>query len=80
MMSCLLLPRYVPPPDLFALPGIIFSWSLHDLLSQVEKEIGEKRVISFHGVGLSVAPEIRFDEVAGSYENPDEVSSLNLLW
>ena len=45
----------------------------------MEKDIGEKRVISFHGVGLSVAPEIKFHEIAGSYENPDEVSLLNLL-
>jgi glycerol-3-phosphate O-acyltransferase len=40
---------------------------------QVEKEIGERRVISFHGVGLSVAPEISFSEVTAAYENPEEV-------
>jgi len=39
----------------------------------VEKEIGERRVISFHGVGLSVAPEISFSEVTAAYENPEEV-------
>lgn len=40
---------------------------------QVEKEIGESRVISFHGVGLSVAPEISFSEVTAACENPEEV-------
>lgn len=39
----------------------------------MEKEIGERRVISFHGVGLSVAPEISFSEVTAACENPEEV-------
>ncbi|KAI9111747.1 hypothetical protein K1719_017437 [Acacia pycnantha] len=38
---------------------------------QVEKEIGEKRVISFHGVGLSVAPEISFSQTAASCQSPE---------
>ncbi|CBI33823.3 hypothetical protein VitviT2T_002512 [Vitis vinifera] len=58
-------------------PGHIYPLTLmcHDIMPpplQVEKEIGEKRLISFHGTGLSVAPEIKFHEIAGSYENPDE--------
>ncbi|KAF9625132.1 hypothetical protein IFM89_019221 [Coptis chinensis] len=40
--------------------------------AEVEKDIGERRVISFHGVGVSVAPEINFDEISSGHENPDE--------
>nr|GME00063.1 glycerol-3-phosphate acyltransferase, chloroplastic [Ipomoea batatas] len=42
---------------------------------QVEKEIGEKRVMSFHGVGLSVAPNINFHEVADSIKDHEEAKS-----
>uniref|UniRef100_M1B6P6 Glycerol-3-phosphate acyltransferase n=1 Tax=Solanum tuberosum TaxID=4113 RepID=M1B6P6_SOLTU len=38
---------------------------------QVEKNIGEKRVVSFHGAGISVAPKIDFHEVAGALEDPE---------
>ncbi|KAK4389713.1 Glycerol-3-phosphate acyltransferase, chloroplastic [Sesamum angolense] len=38
---------------------------------EVEKEIGEKRVISFHGVGLSVAPEISYKEITATLEDPE---------
>lgn len=74
-----------PPPQVFSTPlsvasyDIIFLWHCTIFFSQVEKDIGEKRVISFHGVGLSVASEIKFQEIAGSYENPNEVSSLAML-
>ncbi|XVE57379.1 hypothetical protein DITRI_Ditri04bG0086800 [Diplodiscus trichospermus] len=40
--------------------------------SQVEKEIGEKRIINFHGAGLSVAPKISLSEIAPGCENPEE--------
>ncbi|KAL5794627.1 hypothetical protein ACOSP7_003221 [Xanthoceras sorbifolium] len=39
---------------------------------QVEKEIGEKRAISFHGTGLSVAPEINFMDIVAACGNPEE--------
>lgn len=41
---------------------------------QVEKEIGEKRVITFNGAGLSVAPEISFSQTTSACENPENVS------
>ncbi|XP_054824402.1 glycerol-3-phosphate acyltransferase, chloroplastic-like [Prosopis cineraria] len=47
----------------------------HDIMpppQQVEKEIGEKRIISFHGVGLSVAPAISFSEATIACESPEE--------
>ncbi|PIM98983.1 Glycerol-3-phosphate 1-O-acyltransferase [Handroanthus impetiginosus] len=37
---------------------------------QVEKEIGERRVISFHGVGLSVASCINYHKIASAVEDP----------
>ncbi|KAF5194281.1 Glycerol-3-phosphate acyltransferase protein [Thalictrum thalictroides] len=64
--------------DHSGVPRHIYPLTLmcHDIMPpppQVEKEIGEKRVISFHGVGLSVAPEINFNEIASMHENPEEV-------
>ncbi|URD87238.1 glycerol-3-phosphate acyltransferase, partial [Musa troglodytarum] len=41
---------------------------------EVEKQIGERRKFSFHGVGLSVAPEINFDDIASGCENPEEIA------
>lgn len=58
-----------------SLPTVLFHASFPPS-PQVEKEIGEKRVISFHGVGLSVAPEVRFSELAALCEVPEEVCSL----
>ena len=40
---------------------------------QVEKEIGERRLVGFHGTGLSVAPEISFSDVTADCNNPNEV-------
>lgn len=62
-------------------PGHVYPLALlcHDIMPpppQVEKEIGESRVISFHGVGLSVAPEISFSEVTAACENPEEAKDL----
>ncbi|KAL5724726.1 glycerol-3-phosphate 1-O-acyltransferase [Ranunculus cassubicifolius] len=59
-------------------PGHLYPLALmcHDIMPpplQVEKEIGEKRVISFHGVGISAAPEIDFNEIASTHENPEEI-------
>ncbi|CAN8303658.1 unnamed protein product [Cochlearia groenlandica] len=39
---------------------------------QVEKDIGEKRLVGFHGTGLSVAPEISFSDVTADCKNPNE--------
>jgi len=39
----------------------------------VEREIGEKRLISFHGTGLSVAPGISYNDIALG-GNEEEVS------
>ncbi|XP_042514129.1 glycerol-3-phosphate acyltransferase ATS11, chloroplastic isoform X2 [Macadamia integrifolia] len=63
--------------DHSGVPGHIYPLSLmcYDIMpppTQVEKEIGERRVISFHGVGLSVAPEINFNGIAAVHENPDQ--------
>ncbi|XP_004300201.1 PREDICTED: glycerol-3-phosphate acyltransferase, chloroplastic isoform X2 [Fragaria vesca subsp. vesca] len=60
-----------------AAPGHIYPLALlcHDIMPpprQVEKEIGEKRMIAFHGTGLSVAPEIPFSEIATSCKSPEE--------
>ncbi|XP_031250782.1 glycerol-3-phosphate acyltransferase, chloroplastic-like [Pistacia vera] len=58
-------------------PGHIYPLALlcYDVMPpprQVEKEIGERRVVSFSGVGLSVAPEISFSDIASAFENPEE--------
>ncbi|KAG8382530.1 hypothetical protein BUALT_Bualt05G0087000 [Buddleja alternifolia] len=58
-------------------PGRVYplAISCHDIMpppAQVEKEIGERRVISFHGVGLSVAPSINYHEVASALEDLEE--------
>ncbi|KAJ4728583.1 Glycerol-3-phosphate acyltransferase, chloroplastic [Melia azedarach] len=39
---------------------------------RVEKEIGERRVVTFCGVGLSVAPAIDFSDITAASENPEE--------
>lgn len=44
---------------------------------QVEKEIGERRVVTFCGVGLSVAPAIDFSDITAASENPEEVGYVN---
>ncbi|CAN4076288.1 unnamed protein product [Withania somnifera] len=57
-------------------PGHIYPLAIlcYDIMpppAQVEKNIGEKRVVSFHGAGISVAPKIDFHEVAGALEDPE---------
>ncbi|XP_015574486.1 glycerol-3-phosphate acyltransferase, chloroplastic isoform X2 [Ricinus communis] len=59
-------------------PGHIFPLALlcHDIMPpppEVQKEIGERRMISFHGAGLSIAPEISFSEIAVACEDHEEV-------
>lgn len=58
-------------------PGHIYPLSLlcYDIMPpppQVEKEIGEKRVMTFHGAGLSVAPKISFQEIAAASGTSEE--------
>ncbi|KAL1192540.1 Glycerol-3-phosphate acyltransferase [Cardamine amara subsp. amara] len=58
-------------------PGHIYPMSLlcYDIMPpppQVEKEIGEKRLVGFHGTGLSIAPEINFSDVTADCNNPNE--------
>ncbi|KDO50325.1 hypothetical protein CISIN_1g033699mg [Citrus sinensis] len=76
------------------IPGHIYPLALlcHDIMPpppQVEREVGEKRVISFHGAGLSVAPEISFADIITASKNPEEVGwvitfcsciSLFIVW
>nr|AFV66469.1 GPAT [Lilium hybrid cultivar] len=57
-------------------PGHIHPLALlcHDIMPpppKVEKQIGEQRKIAFHGVGISVAPELNFAEVTAAIENPE---------
>lgn len=63
-----------------AVPGHLYPLALlcHDIMPpppQVEKEIGEQRRLSHHGVGLSVGTEINFSEVAIHYENKEEAKT-----
>ncbi|XP_077234931.1 phospholipid/glycerol acyltransferase family protein [Tasmannia lanceolata] len=67
--------------DHSGVPGHIYPLALlcFDIMPpppQVEKQIGEQRMISYHGVGLSVAPEINFNEIVAGLENPKEVKEV----
>src|ERR1035438_10274362 len=42
---------------------------------QVEKQIGERRKISFNGVGLSAGPEMNFQQVTSHCKEIEEVRS-----
>ncbi|GMH26781.1 hypothetical protein Nepgr_028624 [Nepenthes gracilis] len=62
-------------------PGHFYPLAIlcHDIMPpppQVEKEIGEKRVMSFHGAGLSVAPKINFGDFTRGCQNEEEAKSL----
>lgn len=62
-------------------PGHMYPLALlcYDIMPpppQVEREIGEKRKIGFHGVGISVGPEINFNEFVATLENQEEVKSV----
>ncbi|ONM00339.1 Glycerol-3-phosphate acyltransferase chloroplastic [Zea mays] len=61
-------------------PGHIYPLSLlcYEVMpppQQVEKEIGEQRVISFHGVGLSATEETKYGDITCHTKNADEVCS-----
>ncbi|KAL6579136.1 hypothetical protein OROMI_009352 [Orobanche minor] len=58
-------------------PGHVYPLAIlcHEIMPpppQVEKEIGERRVISFHGVGLSVAPSINYHEFTSALEDQEK--------
>ncbi|XXG75560.1 hypothetical protein AAC387_Pa08g0105 [Persea americana] len=66
--------------DHSGVPGHIYSLGLlcYDVMPpppQAEKQIGERRLISYHGVGLSVAPEMSFSEIASDFENHEEAKA-----
>ncbi|KAL2619871.1 hypothetical protein R1flu_000076 [Riccia fluitans] len=47
----------------------------HDIMPpprQVEKELGERRIIGYHGVGMVVAPELNFDELTAGTTSKEE--------
>ncbi|CAI9095289.1 OLC1v1031201C1 [Oldenlandia corymbosa var. corymbosa] len=61
-------------------PGHLYPLAIlcHDIMPpplEVEKEIGEKRVISFHGTGLSVGAEIDFHDLAASLDDPEKAKT-----
>ncbi|XP_071737435.1 glycerol-3-phosphate acyltransferase, chloroplastic [Rutidosis leptorrhynchoides] len=50
----------------------------HDIMpppAQVEKDIGEERLIGYHGTGISVAPEVNFQKVTASCASPEEAKT-----
>ncbi|VFQ97332.1 unnamed protein product [Cuscuta campestris] len=53
-------------------PLAILCYNIMPPPLQVEKEVGEKRLISFHGVGLSVAPKVDFHAVSAATKDPEE--------
>ncbi|TVU31540.1 hypothetical protein EJB05_23227, partial [Eragrostis curvula] len=66
------------------IPGHIYPLALlcYEIMpppQQVEKEIGEQRVISFHGVGLSVAEEMKYEDITAHTQNVDELWAGNCL-
>ena len=73
----------MPPPQQVWLLAIsrqfkyFYSFEFLFLFEQIEKEIGEQRVISFHGVGLSVAEEIKYGDVTAQSRNADVVCILS---
>ncbi|KAJ7943878.1 Glycerol-3-phosphate acyltransferase, chloroplastic [Quillaja saponaria] len=59
-----------PPGHIY--PMAILCYDIMPPPAQVEKEIGERRVISFHGTGLSPAPEFSFSEISAACGSPEE--------
>ncbi|CAH9132995.1 unnamed protein product [Cuscuta epithymum] len=53
-------------------PLAILCYNIMPPPLQVEKDVGEKRVISFHGVGISVAPKVDFHVLATATKDPEE--------
>ncbi|XP_042010864.1 glycerol-3-phosphate acyltransferase ATS11, chloroplastic-like isoform X1 [Salvia splendens] len=62
-------------------PGRIYPLAImcHEIMPpplEVEKEIGERREISFHGVGVSVGPAIDYHKIYSALDDPDEAKSM----
>ncbi|XP_042007512.1 glycerol-3-phosphate acyltransferase, chloroplastic-like isoform X2 [Salvia splendens] len=62
-------------------PGHIYPLAImcHEIMPpplKVEKEIGERREISFHGVGVSVGPAIDYHKIYSALDDPDEEKSM----
>uniref|UniRef100_A0A7N1A1G5 Glycerol-3-phosphate acyltransferase, chloroplastic n=1 Tax=Kalanchoe fedtschenkoi TaxID=63787 RepID=A0A7N1A1G5_KALFE len=58
-------------------PGHLYPLALlcYDIMPpplQVEKEIGEKRVLCFHGTGLSAGPEISYSAIGARCEHSEQ--------
>ncbi|KAL3681948.1 hypothetical protein R1sor_024904 [Riccia sorocarpa] len=58
-------------------PGHMYPLALlcHDIMPpprQVEKELGERRVIGYHGVGMAVAPELSFEKLTAGTTSKEE--------
>ncbi|GMP26306.1 hypothetical protein CsSME_00002797 [Camellia sinensis var. sinensis] len=49
------------------------------LALQVEKEIEERREISFHRVGISMAPPVSFQDIVASHGDFEEVGPILFL-
>nr|XP_043627898.1 glycerol-3-phosphate acyltransferase, chloroplastic [Erigeron canadensis] len=50
----------------------------HDIMPpppQVEKDIGEERLIGYHGTGISVAPEVNFQKATASCGSTEEAKA-----
>ncbi|KAK7309651.1 hypothetical protein RJT34_06553 [Clitoria ternatea] len=62
-------------------PGHVYPLAIlcHDIMPpplMVEKEIGEKRIIAFHGAGISVAPKIIFSETTAGCGDPEKAKEV----
>lgn len=64
-------PNWVPF-QILAFTGLI-RVTFFFFFSQVEKEVGERRIVSFHGTGLSAAPAVSFSSIIDSAEQSEEV-------
>ncbi|BBN15444.1 glycerol-3-phosphate O-acyltransferase [Marchantia polymorpha subsp. ruderalis] len=58
-------------------PGHMYPMALlcHDIMPpprKVEKELGERRLIGYHGVGLAVAPKLNFEELTAGTTSKEE--------
>ncbi|GMQ10977.1 hypothetical protein CsSME_00053771 [Camellia sinensis var. sinensis] len=65
-------------------PGHIYPLAIlfYDIMPpppQVEKEIGERIEISFHRVGISVAPPVSFQDIVSSHGDSEEVGPIFFL-
>lgn len=57
-------------------PFSLLCYNIMPPPAQVEKQIGERRKMSFHGVGLSVAPEMNFKEITANCVDTDKAKEV----